>query len=149
MKIIGLISISDNADIEKLESEAFQKLLDVFEERGYRFVFGCCLRKNIHETTPKERADQINDFFTDPDIDIIWPIDGGAFANETLPYIDFEMIKKHPKPFLGFSDTTVVSNALFLESGLVNYSAPTFGMLRHYWFGRDRMHAQIFELLER
>lgn len=50
----------------------------------------------------------------------------GYNSNQLLGYLDFDMIKSHPKIFCGFSDITVLNNAIFAKTGLVTYSGPTF-----------------------
>jgi len=47
--------------------------------------------------SPQEKADQIHEAFADPAVDMILALRGGYSAMKSLPYIDFELIKKHPK----------------------------------------------------
>lgn len=147
MKKIGLIEISDNADVEKLESEAFRNVKKRFKkEYGYEVVEGKRLRKGIHETTPKKRAKDLNKFFKNPSIDFVWPIGWGWCANDILPHIDYDMIAKNHKPFMGYSDITVINNALWARSWLVNFSWPGMGGYRNPWFGQDHMYQQFEDI---
>ena len=74
-----------------------------------------------------KKADDLRAAFLDKDVDLIWSALGGDDAFRTLPYLmneDFaRIIKKHPKPFLGFSDTTN-NHLMFYQLGLATLYAP-------------------------
>ncbi len=53
------------------------------------------------------------DFFTDDSIAAIFDISGGNSANQILPYLDYTVIREHPKPFVGMSDVSVILNAIY------------------------------------
>lgn len=74
--------------------------------------------------SPREKADQIHAAFADPGIDIILAQRGGYSAMKSLPFIDFELIKQHPKIIAGFSDLTALLNPIYERSGLVTLHAP-------------------------
>lgn len=76
---------------------------------------------------PEKKAEDLKTAFLDKDVDLIWSALGGDDTFRTLPYLmneDFaKIIKKHPKPFLGFSDT--INNHLMLyQLGLATFYAP-------------------------
>ncbi|MTT31901.1 LD-carboxypeptidase [Terrilactibacillus sp. BCM23-1] len=77
--------------------------------------------------TPKERADELMRLFTSDHVKVIFDISGGDAANQILPYLDFDAIRKHPKWFVGMSDLSVVNNALLTCAGLptVHYAITT------------------------
>ncbi|MFA6475878.1 MAG: S66 peptidase family protein [Candidatus Paceibacterota bacterium] len=75
--------------------------------------------------TARERAEDINNFFSDPNIKGIIASTGGYNTNAILPYLDFENIKKNPKIFCGFSDVTVLNIAIYAKTGLVTFNGPT------------------------
>ena len=74
--------------------------------------------------SPKEKADQIHGAFADPAVDMILAMRGGYSAMKSLPYIDFDLIKKHPKIIAGFSDLSAMLNPIFERTGLVTLHAP-------------------------
>ena len=74
--------------------------------------------------SPREKADQIHAAFADPRIDIILAQRGGYSAMKSLPFIDFELIRHHPKVMAGFSDLTALLNPIYERSGLVTLHAP-------------------------
>lgn len=57
---------------------------------------------------PQARAEDLLSAFTDPSIKGIISNIGGDDSIRMLPYIDFKIIRKNPKVFMGFSDTTAV-----------------------------------------
>ncbi len=74
--------------------------------------------------SPQEKAMQIHDAFADPEVDIILALRGGYSAMKSLPFIDFDLIKRHPKIVAGFSDLSALLNPIFERTGLVTLHAP-------------------------
>lgn len=73
--------------------------------------------------------------FKDDEVKAIMCVKGGEDSNTTLDYIDYEMIKKHPKIICGFSDNTSILNAIHEKTGLVTYHGPTFKSLTSWETG--------------
>lgn len=74
--------------------------------------------------SPQEKAEQLHRAFADPGVDIILALRGGYSAMKSLPFIDFELIKQHPKILAGFSDLSALLNPIFERTGLVTLHAP-------------------------
>jgi len=74
--------------------------------------------------SPQEKAEQIHGAFEDPEVDIILALRGGYSAMKSLPFINFELIKKHPKIIAGFSDLSALLNPIFERTGMVTLHAP-------------------------
>ena len=55
---------------------------------------------------------------------MILALRGGYSAMKSLPFIDFELIRKHPKIIAGFSDLSALLNPIFERTGLVTLHAP-------------------------
>ena len=75
--------------------------------------------------TDEERAADLNAAFRDPSIDAIWCTRGGYGSGRLLPLLDWEAIRKNPKPLLGYSDITALLNGIYARTGLVTFHAPT------------------------
>lgn len=71
-----------------------------------------------------QRAADLNAAFTDPKVDAVWCIGGGYGTSRILPYLDYETIRKNPKPFIGYSDITGTHNAIHRLTGLVTFHGP-------------------------
>lgn len=73
---------------------------------------------------PKQRAEDINRMFADPEIKAVLCARGGYGSAQIMRYLDYELIRRNPKILAGFSDITNLLNALVEKSGLVTYHAP-------------------------
>lgn len=100
----------------------------IVEKDGYKVEFSKNIFSNTtgYCATPEERAQDINSMFADDNIKMIWCAKGGEGANDTFDYLDFELIKKHPKIVCGFSDITSITNIITQKTGLVTFSATNF-----------------------
>jgi muramoyltetrapeptide carboxypeptidase LdcA involved in peptidoglycan recycling len=74
---------------------------------------------------PEARAEDLMSAFSDPSIDAIISTIGGDDSIRILPYLDLDVIRKNPKVFMGYSDTTISLLACF-RAGLVSFYGPTF-----------------------
>ncbi|MBX7139164.1 MAG: LD-carboxypeptidase [Oligoflexia bacterium] len=72
------------------------------------------------------RIRSIHNAFETAEVDGIITALGGYSANQLLGKIDFDLIRAHPKIFCGYSDITVLANAIFAKTGLVTYYGPHF-----------------------
>lgn len=84
--------------------------------------------------TPKEVAEDINSMFSDKNIKAIIAQTGGYSAISVLEYLDYDLISKNPKPFIGMSDVTNYHLAFFTKCNMVGFHMDdvTFG-LGHKW----------------
>lgn len=69
------------------------------------------------------RAADVNNAFADPDIDGIFCVRGGYGVTRILNCIDFDMISRNPKIFLGYSDITGLHVALNQLCNLITLHA--------------------------
>jgi len=69
---------------------------------------------------PEARAQDLMDAFRDPTIKAVFNAIGGDDTIRLLPYIDFDVLRNHPKIFTGFSDTTT-NHFMMHKAGLVSY----------------------------
>jgi muramoyltetrapeptide carboxypeptidase len=70
------------------------------------------------------RASAINDMFADDAVKAILCTRGGQGAIRVLDLIDYDLVRRKPKIFCGFSDETVILNALRARAGLVAFHGP-------------------------
>ncbi|MDD6159864.1 MAG: LD-carboxypeptidase [Oscillospiraceae bacterium] len=69
---------------------------------------------------PEARAADLMAAFRDPEIKAVFNSIGGDDTIRLLPYIDFDVLRDHPKIFTGFSDTTT-NHFMMFKAGLVSY----------------------------
>lgn len=80
--------------------------------------------KNYTAGSAEERAEDLNNLFSDPTVKAIISFIGGFHSNQILKFIDFENIRKNPKIFMGYSDITVLHFSMHSESNLVTFYGP-------------------------
>ncbi len=132
---IGVIAPSNY--IEKDDLEYINASIALMEASGFKVKFGKYVFEDTlgYGTSPEKRAADINWAFKDDEVKAIMCVKGGEDSNTTLDYIDYEMIKKHPKIICGFSDNTSILNAIHEKTGLVTYHGPTFKSLTSWEIG--------------
>ncbi len=74
--------------------------------------------------TDKDRIDAIHDAFRDINVSAIWCARGGYGVTRILDKLDYELIKKNPKVFIGYSDITALHAAILHKTGLVTFHGP-------------------------
>ena len=78
-------------------------------------------RPSVFDRTGRQRAGELMEFYRNPGIRAVFDISGGDLANEVLTNLDFQVIREHLKPFFGYSDLTVIVNAVFQQTGRKSY----------------------------
>jgi muramoyltetrapeptide carboxypeptidase len=72
----------------------------------------------------EERLDDLHSMFADPAVNAIFALRGGYGSAQLLDRIDYGLIRKNPKIFLGYSDITALHLAIGKRSGLVTFHGP-------------------------
>lgn len=132
---IGVIAPSNY--IEKDDLEYINASIALMEASGFKVKFGKYVFEDTlgYGTSPEKRAADINWAFTDDEVKAIMCVKGGEDSNTALDYIDYKMIKNHPKIICGFSDNTSILNAIHEKTELVTYHGPTFKSLTSWETG--------------
>ena len=73
---------------------------------------------------PQARAEDLMAAFADPGIVGIVASIGGDDAIRLIPYLDLELIRRNPKVFIGFSDTTSLHLACY-AAGITSFYGPS------------------------
>lgn len=117
---IGIISPSEPVIYKK----EFSRGVETLKKLGFKVILG----KNVFRDEggytagyAKTRAKDLNAMIRDKNIKGIFASHGGFNSNELLDLIDYEVIKKNPKIIHGFSDITVLLNAIHAKTGLVTF----------------------------
>lgn len=72
-------------------------------------------------------ADRIADFNTalrDDSIDAIWCLRGGYGVMRILPHLDYDAMRRHPRPVMGYSDISALHAAVGRACATVSYHSP-------------------------
>ncbi len=70
------------------------------------------------------RLEDLMTMWCDAEVDAIIPLRGGNGAARLLPLLDFELIAKNPKLFVGYSDITALLVPIHQRTGLVCFYGP-------------------------
>ena len=99
------------------------KLEEILKSLGLVPVYSNYLYKDKlgRSASAEVRAQELMKFFSDKSIKAIFDISGGDLSNEILDYLDYDIIKKNIKPFFGYSDLSVVLNAITVKTGDPTY----------------------------
>ena len=88
------------------------------------------------------RLDCFHELWRDPEIAAIMAVRGGYGCLRLIDAIDLDLIKKHPKILIGFSDVTVLLNGLYRHTGLITFHGPMLTTLA----GMDKESTEKFLL---
>lgn len=108
------------------ESEPYEIARESFEAMGLQVKFGKNTRNRYGHLagTDEERAEELNDMFRDDSVKAVIALRGGSGAARILDKLDYDLIKKNPKIFIGYSDITALHLAIFEKTGLVTFHGP-------------------------
>lgn len=129
---VAIVSLSDGMLGEEFCSHNIEIGVRRLQEYGLEPVFMPNALKGIEylEKHPEARAGDLKQAFLDDSIAGIICAIGGDDTYRLLPFLmndpEFvDAVKKHPKLFTGFSDTTI-NHLMFYKLGLSTYYGPNF-----------------------
>ena len=96
----------------------------------------------------ESRVVDLHAAFADPLVKAIFTVIGGFNCNQLLPYLDWDLIRKNPKIFIGYSDTTALQTAMLTKADIVTYSGPaysTFGQKLYFDYTLEYVKKCLFE----
>ena len=70
-----------------------------------------------YEGSAQDKAKDIMSMFADDEVDILLAVHGGAGALRILEHLDYDFIATHPKPIIGFSDSTSLQLGVYAKTG--------------------------------
>lgn len=134
-----------------ISEQARDECVSVLEQMGFRVRLGECLEKlyNYHNYLAgdgKDRAADLNRMFLDPEVKAIFCARGGYGSAHVMKHLDYEMIRKNPKIFVGYSDITNLHSALQMFCNLVTFHGPmVYSNMRQNFdeYSRDSLMAAI------
>jgi len=115
---IGVVTLGS-----PLNPEAIDAAVGVLQGMGFvvelgRYVYAST---GFLAGTDRQRAADFMRMVENPDVRMILPTRGGVGVAGILPYLDYEAIAQNPKIVSGYSDITVLLNALYAFSDLVAF----------------------------
>lgn len=99
----------------------------VLENMGFHVLAADNITKNhggYMAGSGQERAEWIHRMFSDPMVKAVFCVRGGDGGTRVAEYLDLDLIRNHPKIFVGYSDITTLHLLLNQECGLVTFHGP-------------------------
>lgn len=94
------------------------------------------------------RVTDLHTAFADPLVKAVFTVIGGFNCNQLLSYLDWDLIRKNSKIFIGYSDTTALQHAMLAKADLVTYSGPaysTFSQKRYFDYTLEYFKKCLFD----
>jgi muramoyltetrapeptide carboxypeptidase len=119
--VVGVIAPAGAVDESRLQAG-----VRVLEEAGFRVRLGAAVLKKSGYLagTDRERSDDLDAMFRDPEIKAIIAARGGYGSGRLLPELDVALIREFPKIFVGHSDVSFLLNDLVQRAELVTFHGP-------------------------
>lgn len=107
------------------------------ERRGYRVLETPDTRTNEkgRSAAAPVRAAELHSLVQRPEVSYVVQVSGGDYLAEMLSYVDFELIKKYPKWYQGYSDPTGLLYAVTINCDMATVYAGNFAD-----FGMETWH---------
>ncbi|NUN48771.1 MAG: LD-carboxypeptidase [Candidatus Brocadiae bacterium] len=124
---------------------ALRRGIREIEKRGYRVRVGRFAGEKSDHLAGRDidRLADLHDAFADPAVGAVFASRGGTGCTRLLDRVDYALIRRHPKIFVGYSDLTALQLALFARTELVSFSGPMVAtnfdgglpafVERHFW----------------
>jgi muramoyltetrapeptide carboxypeptidase len=98
----------------------------ILEEAGYRVIKGSHLydKNGYLAGTDQDRLTDLHDMFLDSDVKAVLCARGGYGTTRLLNNIDFDIIRKYPKPVAGYSDITALILSIYKMTGMIVWHGP-------------------------
>lgn len=103
-----------------------QETVTKIEKLGFHVILGKHIEKKngFLAGNDQERVFDIMQMFENQEVDAIFCIRGGYGCLRILPFLNYEVISRHPKIFIGYSDVTALLQSIYKFSNLVTFHAP-------------------------
>lgn len=118
---VGIVAPAGPIDRESLERGC-----DVLRGMGYAPVYDESIlqAESYFAGSVERRVRELQNMFLRDDVRAIVCARGGYGCNYLLPHIDVNLIRSHPKVFVGYSDVTTLLTWLHDAAGLVTFHGP-------------------------
>ena len=104
----------------------FPRAVESLEKLGFKVRLGRNARRRVGflAGTDRERAADLMAAFANPEIKAIFCMRGGHGSTRLLSMLDFELIRRNPKIFVGYSDITALHCAMLTRASMITFHGP-------------------------
>lgn len=141
---IGLISCSNGLNIDM--QDKINDLVSLLNSMKLKVLLSKAIYKNLDGFTldSKFRAKELMDLYNNKDIKAIFDLSGGDLCNEVLDYLNYTDILNAKKPFIGYSDLTVILNSLYTKTSLANFNYQLRNLVREDGINQHKYFIRTF-----
>ena len=113
-----------------VQDERLKAGVQALERAGFavELAEGILEQKGYLAGDEKRRAGALQRFFERADIAAVLCARGGFGSVQLLPLLDAEVIRRHPKVFVGYSDASIILNWLAQRCAMVAFHGPMVAM---------------------
>ncbi|MUV36761.1 Muramoyltetrapeptide carboxypeptidase [Lentibacillus sp. JNUCC-1] len=115
---VGIVTLGSPLDAATINAR-----IQILQGMGFQVVVG----QHVYDYngflagTDQERAADLMDMFMNDQVKMILPVRGGVGVSGIFPYLDFSVIRRHPKIVSGYSDVTSLLNVLAQFGDLITF----------------------------
>ncbi|HWS72873.1 MAG TPA: LD-carboxypeptidase [Thermoanaerobaculia bacterium] len=132
---IAVLAASGPSERARIEQAA-----RVIESRGYRVTIAGNVDHRYRgylAGSDDERAAELNRAFRSDDYDAFFFARGGYGAMRILEQVDYDAIRRNPRPIVGFSDVTALHQAIAVRAEVVGFHGPMLNLDFHQGLPAD------------
>lgn len=145
---IWVFSISKLVSKDILLSEEYQILKNNLHKKyGINLIFSTNFFDVIEWWKAENRANQLHELIKNDNIDVLWAFTWWSASNEVLQYLDYELIKEKNKKIIGYSDVTVILNAIYHKSWVKSLLWPNIKTLLKWFNFQCESEKYLFSLI--
>lgn len=114
------------APASPFERDRFFEGIQILEKMGFSAVYDGSVFEadGYFAGSDAHRLAQLHTLFSDPAVRAVWCARGGYGSMRLLPEINYDLVRRNPKPFIGCSDISAMLNTICCRSGLVTFHGP-------------------------
>lgn len=122
--IIGIVSPSSG--VAEMCPRRLKRGLEELKRLGFHVLVGKHARKRdkYMAGSIEERLEDLHNMFSNPHVKAIVTTIGGTCSHQLLDELDYDLIRRNPKIFMGYSDITALHLAIYKKTGLVTFLGP-------------------------
>lgn len=121
--VVGVISPSSPV-VSKRELSRGMRILESLDFKPKLGPKALEVHANYQAGTREDRLHDLHKMFVDDEVKAIFCASGGYASIQLLPDIDWDVVRKNPKIFVGYSDITTLLVSMYEKTGLVTFHGP-------------------------
>ncbi len=114
------------APASNLKSHYLHRGVAELERLGFRVKYAADVLEKARYTagSDERRARELMEAFADTEVKAVWAARGGYGAMRLFKLLDNEVLRRHPKIFIGYSDMTALHLYFYHRFGWVTFHGP-------------------------